>query len=68
MSRTVINLDDELLAKASKLFGTSTKVATVHAALEDAVKRRERAELIDWLAEGGLPDLADPDVMGQAWR
>lgn len=68
MARTVINLDDELLAKASKLFGTTTKVATVHAALAEAVNRAERAKFLEWLAEGGLPDLSDPEVMDQAWR
>lgn len=68
MSRTVIDLDDDLLAKAAELFGTRTKVATVNAALSDAVNRAERAEFLDWLAADGLPDLGDADVMEKAWR
>ena len=60
MARTVIDVNDDLLAEAAKIFGTKTKVATVNAALEDAVKRRKREEFLNWLAEGGLPDLTGP--------
>lgn len=60
MARTVIDVDDELLAQAAEIFGTSTKVATVNAALADAIKRRKRASFLNWLAEGGLPDLTGP--------
>lgn len=60
MARTVIDLDDEMLAQAAEIFGTTTKVATVNAALEDAIKRRKRASFLNWLAEGGLPDLTGP--------
>lgn len=60
MARTVIDVDDELLAEAAEIFGTSTKVATVNAALADAIKRRKRASFLNWLAEGGLPDLTGP--------
>lgn len=68
MTRTVLNLDDELLAQASEIYGTSTKVATVNAALAEAVNRRKRMEFTEWLAGGGLPDLANPEVMDRAWR
>jgi Arc/MetJ family transcription regulator len=60
MARTVIDLDDEKLALAAEIFGTTTKVATVNAALEDVVKRRKRESFADWLKEGGLPDLTGP--------
>ncbi|KAA0942872.1 type II toxin-antitoxin system VapB family antitoxin [Streptomyces apricus] len=60
MTRTVIDLDDDKLAEAAEIFGTTTKVATVNAALEDAIKRRKRASFLGWLAEGGLPDLTGP--------
>ena len=68
MTRTVINLDDDLVAQASEIFGTTTKVATVNAALKDAVDRRGRQEFLKWLAEGNLPDLADEEIREQAWR
>ncbi|MEV6010618.1 type II toxin-antitoxin system VapB family antitoxin [Streptomyces sp. NPDC051976] len=60
MARTLIDVDDEMLAEAAEIFGTTTKVATVNAALADAIKRRKRASFLDWLAEGGLPDLTGP--------
>lgn len=60
MTRTVIDVDDQLLAEAAEIFGTATKVSTVNAALLDAIKRRKRQSFLDWLAEGGLPDLTDP--------
>ncbi|MDH6112772.1 Arc/MetJ family transcription regulator [Kitasatospora sp. MAP12-15] len=60
MARTVIDVNDEMLAEAAEIFGTATKVATVNAALEDAVKRRKRALFLDWLADGGLPELTGP--------
>ncbi|AZM90474.1 MULTISPECIES: type II toxin-antitoxin system VapB family antitoxin [Streptomyces] len=60
MARTTIDVDDALLAEAAEIFGTKTKVATVNAALQDAVNRRKRTEFLDRLAEGGLPDLTGP--------
>ncbi|HEV3360039.1 MAG TPA: type II toxin-antitoxin system VapB family antitoxin [Pseudonocardiaceae bacterium] len=67
MSRTVIDLDDALVEQAAALYGTSSKVATVNAALADAVNRAKRAAFVDWLASGGLPDLGDEQVMRGAW-
>lgn len=69
MSRTILDVDDELLAEAAKIFGTSTKRATVNAALQAAVNRERRREFADWLKGGGLPDLtgsvngATPDAV-----
>ncbi|MGW4894641.1 type II toxin-antitoxin system VapB family antitoxin [Kitasatospora sp. NPDC004240] len=60
MARTVMDVNDQLLAEAAEIFGTTTEVATVNAALEDAIKRRRRESFLDWLAEGGLPDLTGP--------
>lgn len=39
---------------------TTTKVATVNAALEYVVKRHKHASFLDWPAESGLPDLTEP--------
>jgi Arc/MetJ family transcription regulator len=59
MSRTIVDLDDDLLAEAGKIFGTTTKKATVNAALQAVVNREKRREFSDWLKAGGLPDLTD---------
>ncbi|MGW1741750.1 type II toxin-antitoxin system VapB family antitoxin [Nocardia sp. NPDC001965] len=47
MARTVIDVDDEKLAAAAEIFGTTTKVATVDAALEGAIERRRRQSFLD---------------------
>ncbi|MYW02036.1 type II toxin-antitoxin system VapB family antitoxin [Streptomyces sp. SID3343] len=60
MSRTLIDLDDALLAEAQEHLGTSTKVATVNAALLAAVKLARRRELADAIASGEF-DLLDED-------
>ncbi|MFI1194245.1 type II toxin-antitoxin system VapB family antitoxin [Micromonospora sp. NPDC020750] len=60
MSRTILDVDDELLSEAAKIFGTTTKKATVNAALKAAVDREKRREFADWLKSGGLPDLTGP--------
>ncbi len=64
MARTVIDLDDEKLA-AAEIFGATTKVATVNAALEDVIKRRKRESFAVWLKKGGLPDLTGEVPAGQ---
>jgi Arc/MetJ family transcription regulator len=66
MARIVINVDDQLLAQAAEIFGTTTKVATVNAALEDAIKRRKRQAFFDRLADGGLPNLTGSSHPGSA--
>ncbi|MQM27809.1 type II toxin-antitoxin system VapB family antitoxin [Glycomyces albidus] len=68
MSRTVINLDDDLCAQAAEILGTTTKVSTVNAALKELVSRKKRQELLDWLAEGNLSDFADDELRERAWR
>jgi Arc/MetJ family transcription regulator len=60
MARTVIDIDEKLLAEAASILGTEKKVATVNAALADVVKRRKREEFFAWLDAGGLPDLTGP--------
>ena len=61
MARTVIDLDDELLASVAKELGTSTKKDTVNAALREVLTNRRRAlaltRLRDAAADGAF-DLA----------
>lgn len=49
MSRTVIDLDDQMLARAQRALRTTTKRDTVNAALElaAAVDAAKRTELLD---------------------
>lgn len=43
MSRTVIDLDDELVADVAQALGTSTKKETVNTALREVLEGRRRA-------------------------
>jgi hypothetical protein len=37
-------------------------------ALEELVNREAQLEMIDWVQQGGLPGLTDPDVVADARR
>ncbi|MFF7246222.1 type II toxin-antitoxin system VapB family antitoxin [Embleya sp. NPDC008237] len=54
MSVTQIDLDDEALAEAMRLMGTTTKKETVNAALRDYVARVKRLEALENLVERGM--------------
>ncbi|MFT4188487.1 MAG: type II toxin-antitoxin system VapB family antitoxin [Aeromicrobium sp.] len=67
MARTVIDIDDEALAAAAAELGTTSKVATVNAALREVADRRRRLEAFERTLSMG-EDLGDPEVMAGAWR
>ncbi|MGP3971638.1 type II toxin-antitoxin system VapB family antitoxin [Streptomyces sp. 6N223] len=68
MTATQVDLDDELLAQAADILGTTTKRATVNEALRRVVALETQLRHLDELASGALPDLRDPDVMAGAWQ
>ncbi len=53
VERTTINLDRDLVDDASDVLGTSRMTDTIHAAMEDVIRRR-RLELVTELE---FPDL-----------
>jgi len=67
MARTLIDIDDEALAAAAEVLGTTTKVATVNKALAEIAARPKRLAFLDALDEYAQ-DLGDEDVMSGAWR
>ena len=61
MARTVVDLDDELVASVAKELGTTTKKDTVNAALREVLENRRRAMALTRLREAideGALDLA----------
>ncbi|MEV7615795.1 type II toxin-antitoxin system VapB family antitoxin [Streptomyces sp. NPDC089799] len=68
MSRTMVDLDDALLAEAAEILGTTTKRATINGALAEFVAAARRRRFVEMLEEGALDDLGNPAVMGEAWR
>ncbi|MFI7700162.1 type II toxin-antitoxin system VapB family antitoxin [Nonomuraea sp. NPDC049480] len=51
MAKTVIDLDDDALAEAARLLGTTSKKDTVNAALREIVDRRRRAAAVARMRE-----------------
>ncbi|MBN1170689.1 MAG: type II toxin-antitoxin system VapB family antitoxin [Micromonosporaceae bacterium] len=53
MTKMLIDIDDEALAEAATLLGTSTKKDTVNQALRETTQRLRRANALARLAELG---------------
>ena len=54
MARTVIDLDEDMVAEAMRIYGSKTKAKAVRLAMEDAVKRHLRQEFFDAMDAGEL--------------
>ena len=67
MSKTSVEIDNLLLEQARSLLGTSSIKETIHCALRKVVRAEARREEVAALVRDGL-DLADSDVMKNAWR
>ena len=70
MAKTLVDIDEELLAEATTALGTSTKKDTVNSALRFAVDesraRRERAlAVLQEIADDGGFDFARLDELDQ---
>lgn len=64
--RTVIDIDDEALRLAAEELGTTSKVATVNAALRRIAEQRASRLMMTDVLRMDL-DL-DEDTMSRAWR
>ena len=60
-------MNDELPARAEPKWGTTAVSDTVRAALPVAAKEA-CARQVQWLTDGGLADLAEPDQRDAMWR
>lgn len=65
MARTVVDLDDDALARAQQVLGTGSKVATVNEALRRVAEEGERREAL--LREMGRGDLY-AQLRDPGWR
>jgi Arc/MetJ family transcription regulator len=71
MGRTLIDVDDDALARAASVLGTTTKVETVNRALRlvaDSADRRAGRRRFDELLDRIGDRLAETDVRDEAWR
>src|SRR4028118_1993269 len=68
VTKRLIDLDDDLLAKAQRELNTTGVSDTVRAALRQAASAGARARQVAWLREGGLEALTDPAERAAVWR
>ena len=68
MHKTTIEVDDELVARASAILGTRGLKATVQRALEEVVAREARRRFAERLQSMDGIELDNPDLMAEAWR
>jgi Arc/MetJ family transcription regulator len=68
VTKTLIDVDDDDLAAAQQVLHTETKKDTVNTALREVVALAARRRDLHRIISGGLPDLADDEVMRAAWQ
>jgi Arc/MetJ family transcription regulator len=70
MSKTLIDVDDELLERARVILGPgATKKDAVNTALSKLVRLHDQRETIEWItATDPVADLRDPQVRAAARR
>ena len=68
MAKTLIDIDPDSLAAAARELGTVTKKDTVNRALHEVAAMGSRRRDVSRLIDGDLADLADADVVRDAWR
>lgn len=69
MTKTLIDIPDDLLAEAMTALGAKTKAEAVRTALTLVTRQERQREAVRWLAESGvLADLNDPEVRARARR
>jgi Arc/MetJ family transcription regulator len=68
MAKTLVDLDEELLAETQEILGTSTKKDTINAAMREVVRRAAARKLIELGHAGAYADLLDPEIAERAWR
>lgn len=72
VTKRLVDIDDGTLDRAKLVLGTDTIKDTVNAALNETVRAAERRQHVDRDAlkrfAAAAKDLADDDVMRDAWR
>lgn len=68
MTKRLVDIDDDLLAEARVLTGAATMKETVNAALQQVIDSELRRRHLWRLESGEGTDLADEEVMRDAWR
>ena len=65
MTKSLIDLDDELLTRAQHILGTITKKATVNTALREVVRRHAAAQFLEHARSGAFATPASRNAAAQ---
>lgn len=68
MTKRLVDIDDELLAQARQLIGAPTIKETVNTSLREIIRAELRRRHLKRLMSGEGIDLADKQVLSDAWR
>jgi Arc/MetJ family transcription regulator len=68
MRRTTVSIDDDKIAHAREILGTTGIADTIDAALRETIRRAAVERLIERMATMEGLDLGDPEVMAGEWR
>ena len=68
VSKTLIDIDPDLLTRSQQILGTRTKKETVNTALREIVRRKAAEEFVDLARDGAFTDVLDSETAEQAWQ
>ena len=68
VTKRLVDIDDDLLAEVRVLTGAATMKEAVNAALQQVIDSELRRRHLHRLESGTGTDLADDEVMRDAWR
>ncbi len=68
MTKKLVDIDEDLLDRATQTLGAATMKEAVNAALNEVVRLEERRDHARRLVEMDGLDLDDDDIMADAWR
>ncbi len=68
MSKRLVDIDDDLLERATSVLGASTMKEAVNRSLREVVRLDLRRRHAERLAQSQGLDIGDPEIMARAWR
>jgi len=68
MRKTTLTIDDDKIAQAREILGTTGITDTIDAALRETIRRAAAERLIERMSTMDGLDLADPQTRADAWR
>jgi Arc/MetJ family transcription regulator len=67
MTKVLVELDPDDLARAKQILGTTKNTEAIRLALRELIAMRARQELVEMFQRGVFADLEDPEVRRAAW-